>query len=304
MDDNACLLPKDRIMSTLKIFNKFHPKLQFTTDIEKDNTLPFLDTLIVKDNNQLKTRWYRKPSNSNRLLNYKSFCPKKHKLNLITGLKHRILNITHPHFVNEDLTILKNILQKNSYPTALINKILFSTSTDKPINPRKDNVDVKYKTIAYIPQLSNKIKNLFHSKDIHIAYKTTNTVSQFFTRLKDRTKKLNNNNVVYLLQCLTCGVFYVGQTKQRLQQRLTQHSSDVRNKPNFCALSKHIFETGHQIDFKQASILFYESDLRRRQTLETIAINKITPNCNSKSYASSFSKLYISLLPYINIKLH
>ena len=43
---------------TLYIINSYHGKLKSTYEIETDNAIPFLDILIIKQNNSIITNWY------------------------------------------------------------------------------------------------------------------------------------------------------------------------------------------------------------------------------------------------------
>lgn len=65
-----------------------------------------------------------------------------------------------------------------------------------------------------------------------------------------------NSNVVYKIKCNTCGAYYVGQTKQRLRDRVTQHKSDIRVKPKACALANHVATLDHIIDFNNTEVLY------------------------------------------------
>lgn len=68
----------DIIVSTL---NKYHNKLQFTIEREKNSSIPFLDVLISRKNNQILLNWYSKPISSGRIINFLSAQPLKYKLN-------------------------------------------------------------------------------------------------------------------------------------------------------------------------------------------------------------------------------
>ena len=57
-------------LNFLKCLNKVHPALKFTYEIEKNNRISFLDTLIIKEENaSLNTAVYRKPSNTGLTIN-------------------------------------------------------------------------------------------------------------------------------------------------------------------------------------------------------------------------------------------
>ena len=48
---------KDKILLAL---NSFHKNIKFTFEIEKDNTIPFLDILIIRKPGKIETAVYRK----------------------------------------------------------------------------------------------------------------------------------------------------------------------------------------------------------------------------------------------------
>ena len=63
VDDIYIPLPYNKIESTLKSFNSFHNKLQFTFEKENNNSLSFLDMkIIILEDNSLDINWFRKPT--------------------------------------------------------------------------------------------------------------------------------------------------------------------------------------------------------------------------------------------------
>jgi len=55
--------------------NEQNADIQFTEAIEEDGKLPFLDCLASRDNNELRTTVYRKPTHTDRLLDESSYNP-------------------------------------------------------------------------------------------------------------------------------------------------------------------------------------------------------------------------------------
>ena len=53
--------------------------IQFTKEIEEKGALPFLDCLVKRDNDELRTIVYRKPTHIDRLLDESSYNPTSHK---------------------------------------------------------------------------------------------------------------------------------------------------------------------------------------------------------------------------------
>ena len=52
--------------------NQQNPSIKFTMDEERENQLPFLDVLVKREDNHLRTSVYRKPTHTNRYINFNS----------------------------------------------------------------------------------------------------------------------------------------------------------------------------------------------------------------------------------------
>ena len=72
------------MLKSLKYINK-----QFTSEIEKNGSLSFLDITITRENNKFATLVYRKPTFSGIFTNFRSFIPDMHKRGLVETLFHR-----------------------------------------------------------------------------------------------------------------------------------------------------------------------------------------------------------------------
>jgi hypothetical protein len=60
VDDCILAIPRDKADYILKKFNSYHPKLQFTIEIEENNQINFLDVTLHNNNNKIRTEWYTK----------------------------------------------------------------------------------------------------------------------------------------------------------------------------------------------------------------------------------------------------
>ena len=69
--------------------NAQHPNIQFTSEIEINNQLNFLDMTVSHTNGTLSTRTYRKPTHTGLGTHYTSFIPHSYKTNSIHTLLHR-----------------------------------------------------------------------------------------------------------------------------------------------------------------------------------------------------------------------
>ena len=64
VDDTFNAVHKDRIDDFHKHLNRQNADIQFTIEIEENGKIPFLDCLVTRDNNKLKTTIYRKPTHT------------------------------------------------------------------------------------------------------------------------------------------------------------------------------------------------------------------------------------------------
>ena len=69
--------------------NTLHSNLNFTYELEDNQSIPFLDLKITRwDDGRLKVAWYKKPTDTNVLLNCYSLLPEQYKKSLIRGNVH------------------------------------------------------------------------------------------------------------------------------------------------------------------------------------------------------------------------
>ena len=78
--------------------NRQHKNIRFTSEIENENSISFLDIRIRRDNNTFTTSVYYKPTFSGVCTNFGSFIPKSYKYNLLFTLLHVALKVC-SHFV-------------------------------------------------------------------------------------------------------------------------------------------------------------------------------------------------------------
>ena len=94
-----------------------------------------------------------------------------------------------------------------------------------------------------------------------------------FKRGKDKTKLLDNVNLVYQIKCDDCPSTYVGKTKRALFHRKEEHEKDIfykRDKP----VSNYCTDNNHTINCDGITILDLESNYYRRNISEKLNIKK------------------------------
>ena len=91
MDDVCCGISKEDVSSFLHHLNDIEPSIQFTCEIENDDcTLPFLDIQLVHNSDgTISTSVYRKPTHTDRYLDFSSHHPLTHKMSVVKTLFSR-----------------------------------------------------------------------------------------------------------------------------------------------------------------------------------------------------------------------
>ncbi|XP_036348048.1 uncharacterized protein LOC118757445 [Rhagoletis pomonella] len=124
VDDIFAIIKRNDANIILDTLNKYHNKLKFTMEIEKDSKIPFLDVCIYREKQNLLLDWYSKPTSSGRLINYFSSQPRKYKINTAKNLIHKVLTISHTQFHDANIEKITNILKNNNYPVKLIHELI------------------------------------------------------------------------------------------------------------------------------------------------------------------------------------
>jgi hypothetical protein len=95
VDDSFLIIKKRHFQYFFTHINNLEKSLEnikFTSELENSKgELPFLDIFISRLNGKLKTQVYRKPTHSNRYLNFHSYHCLENKKSVIRTLTHIIL---------------------------------------------------------------------------------------------------------------------------------------------------------------------------------------------------------------------
>ena len=76
VDNTYCLARSEYKGSILLALDSFHENIRFTFEIEKDNTIPFLDILVIRKPGKIETAVCRKKTCTDLYMNWYSFAPK------------------------------------------------------------------------------------------------------------------------------------------------------------------------------------------------------------------------------------
>ena len=131
----------------------------FTREDEENGKLPFLDCMVSRDDNSLRTTVYRKLTHTDRLLDESSYNPTSHKATTIRTLTRRaqlVCNTTDS--LSDENKFLNCVFSKSNY-----NEDFIQRNTHSPTTTTKANDNATPMTTATIPY----IKGISHASYNH-----------------------------------------------------------------------------------------------------------------------------------------
>lgn len=303
VDDIIAVVPRDQIVETVRIFNEFNIKLQFTIEEEVNQQIPFLDLLIIRDGAKLTTKWYSKPCASNRMLDYKSNHLNNLKINTAYGFVNRVFSLSDSKFHKELTSVVYERLLNCNYPKACIKKLILKYKTKNTIMTvsNRDQPD-KFRSMNFVNGCSEQLTKLIfqYNPRIGLGFKNGNNLySLVFSKLKQKVPIELCSKLIYKIPCKDCEFCYIGHTASYLKVRLSKHKSDVKlKKTEVCATAFHAVENRHELDFEETSIVDFSSCLRKRLVLEMLYINTYG-SMNKKTDTDGLSRSYSAVVKKI-----
>lgn len=310
VDDTITIVPRDQIDNVIKVFNSYDPNLQFTMEIENNKQIPFLDLLLINDNNKIITNWYQKPIATNRFLNFFSHNPVHQKIGIVYNLVDRAILLADERFHTSNLEKIKIILNNNNYPADFVqkninNRLTFLKNRDKNHSNNIKIANQRYYSrqtkvvLPFIPHITPNIQKILKKYNILTVFRSSNKLNSIIKLGKDPVNNSDLNDVVYKICCKQCEKIYIGQTKRTLKTRINEHKKDIDkiNQANLNVISKHRIDNNHDFDWDTVKILDKEPNLQKRLISEMFHIH-LNKNCINKM--EDTHKLHIAYKNFIN----
>ena len=126
VDDTHDYVEPTKVEFILNKLNNFHPNINLTFELEKNNEINFLDVLIkIVNNNKLETGVYRKSARSNIYINWNAYALAEQKIGTLRILiKRGKLICSDENLMKEAKKYLTKVFHEvNDYPMSIINAI-------------------------------------------------------------------------------------------------------------------------------------------------------------------------------------
>ena len=235
MDDTFLLFnSENHVKKFFGYINSRHESMSFTYEVEAEGKLAFLDVLVTRIEGAFCTSMYRKPTFSGLYTHYKSCMPYTYKKGLICTLLHRAHVLCgNWNSWHKEVTFLKDVFIKNSYPSYFVDKCV-KTFLDKVFIPKKVIFTVPKKELSIcLPflgkqslELKSKIgrfveKN-FPTCRIKVIFKCSNRLKNFLV-FKDKIPLNVRSHLLYRYTCDSCNAIYIGKTRRHYLVRVSEH---------------------------------------------------------------------------------
>ena len=126
--------------------------------------------------------------------------------------------------------------------------------------------------------------------------KPCNNIGKKLAYHKDSVDPNMRQGAVYQIPCHDCDFSYIGETKRSFSIRKKEHLADIRHQRfDKSALTKHVFDNEHSMDWTNAKILDFKLDFTKRRFIESYFINQI-PNTMNDKQNDKFPSIYSATL--------
>ena len=277
-----------------------HPSIEFTSEIEKNDSISFLDVFCVRRaDGSIQTSVYRKPTWTGLYISFYSFVPRSYKVGLIRTLVTRAVRICSPDTLFNELHIIRRTLLMNGYPVFFINKYLVPPTCKYPIlGPERKPIYVRVpftgdSNLSFVRRALKSALSIYPAAKLVILCSTKCIP---VSDLKDKRPISAQTNVIYSFVC-NCGSRYIGRTARSLEVRVKEHIPkwllDGHSRPPRSGLLPHSAVARHlisndcdRVNVRQRfSVLFSSQSSFILKLLESLAIKRFSPDlCVQKDF--------------------
>ena len=298
VDDVFSIIPKGNRAILLQYLNSIDPHIKFT--IEQPNAeggIPFLDTFPKPKGEKIAVAVYRKPTHTDRYLDFNSSHPVSAKRAVVRALMDRAENVcSDPEILANEIDHLNKVLHYNNYPQWMIKQRGKMEKQDPLIHPETGNEIQKrfYISVPYFPGLSESFKKIFKYTPVQVCFKGVNTLKSMLMHPKDKVPNDQKKDLVYHWECKAdgCKSSYIGETSRALDERVKEHSKSTTS-----AILKHCKDFHHPLpSINDFSIVDKDPSQVTREAKEVIHIRRLDPSLNRNIGKMSIPHCFDNLL--------
>nr|VZI28180.1 unnamed protein product [Spirometra erinaceieuropaei] len=183
VDDTFVVIERGQVLTFKEHLKAVFPDIQFTMEEEENNQLAFLDVLVCrKDCDGLKTKVFRKATNTTQILNFNSNHPISHKRSCVRALYQRVE--THCSEIEDkvaELQYLRGVMRANGYPRNFVNQCIRKRhQRPNPTSPKC------WRALPYVKNVSEAVSRLLTPLGVGVAHRPEATIRRQVMRQKTR----------------------------------------------------------------------------------------------------------------------
>ncbi|BHF81091.1 hypothetical protein SprV_0702422100 [Sparganum proliferum] len=266
VDVTLVVIDRDQLLTFKERLNAVFPDIKFTMEEDENKQLAFLDALVCrKDCGGLKTKVFRKATNTMQVLNSNSNHPISHKRSCVRTLYRRVeTHFSEPEDTIAELQYLRRVFKAHDYPRNFVNWCI----RKKDARPNRTETKV-WRALLYVKNVSEAVGRLLAPIGVGVAHRPEATIRRQLMKPKDPLPRQETSGVVYRTWC-SCGQStYVGETGRQIQRRMAEHAAAVQRNDASSQVAAHSMGSGHTFKFDEAESLTRGDNRVSRELLES-----------------------------------
>ena len=212
-----CAMEEQQTQTFLDL-NRLLSTIQFTMELERDGSLPFLNTLLTKTGDgSIDIGEYRKTTHTDRYLQYSSQHQAHVKRRVASCLFHWARTVAVGEKNRREEEHMTEVMKINGYPDHIIG------AAAKTRRGRQPEEKPKYMiSFPYVSGVSEDLRRVCRRYHIRTVFTTISTLRQQLTKVKDLDPFLSRAGVVYRIPCSNCDNTHIEETN------LKEHQANIR----------------------------------------------------------------------------
>ena len=197
VDDVICITKNDQVDILFNHINQSDDHIRFTMESpDNEGSIPFLDTKCTPNSNHtINTTVHRKPTHTDRYLDWNSNHPISAKRSVIQALNHRAKVVcSTQELLAMEMDFLNKVLHRNSYPDWFLKKNNRPQGYQAPTQETTKDVFI---SVPYFQGLSEEFRRIFKDTKVQIIFKGCNSSKTLLMYPKDKIPKQLHQHVVY-----------------------------------------------------------------------------------------------------------
>jgi hypothetical protein len=267
VDDILAIVEKDSDQKLLSELNSQHTALKFTVELEKEDSISFLDLWIKKNGDGFVFDIFRKPTDAPLCIPADSYHPWKHKIAAFESAIFRMWNFPLGNEQREkEMKYLREMARLNGYKRSIIDNLnekykkkherkALTTLIPLKYEERREKLgqnkmtkkrEVKNVVLPYACFFTDRLEKRLRPLGYNVCYQTKGTLRNLIGRTK-KGRSGKECSGIYNIACRNCPGNYIGQTKRRIATREEEHDRHTRLKQvDKSSVAAHCVDLRHE----------------------------------------------------------